>query len=391
MNELFAKIAGLSPERRALLEQKLKAQGITVPAPSGIQPRADREAAVPLSSAQKRLWFMQQLEPGTVAYNMNLTLRLKGPLDRAALSRAYAALIARHEPLRTRFTMGEDGQPQQIVEASGAADIGYHDCRQHPEPEKEARLQLKAFVETPYDLTRPPIRATLVAVNDYEHVLALGMHHIISDRWSMGVFARDLSTLYHAEATGTEAKLAPLPVQFADWTLWQRDLLDGPTLANQLAYWTESLAGDLPVLELPLDRPHSLTASFSGAHLPVLIDRALALKLRSLAAEQNVSLFTLLLAAFNVLLHLYTDSDDIILGSEVANRDRPETQTMMGPLVNTLVFRNDLSGDPAFWFCSRRLPRLSAVALPIRIFRSSALSKRSIQSALSRTLTHSST
>lgn len=291
---------------------------------------------------------MQQLEPGTVAYNMNLALRLKGPLDRAALSRAYAALIARHEPLRTRFTMGEDGQPQQIVEASGAADIGYHDCRQHPDPEKEARLQLKAFVETPYDLTRPPIRATLVGVHEHEHVLALGMHHIISDRWSMGVFARDLSTLYHAEATGTAAVLAPLPVQFADWTLWQRDLLDGPTLANQLAYWTESLAGELPVLELPLDRPHSLTASFSGAHLPVLIDRALSLRLRALAAEQNVSLFTLLLAAFNVLLHLYTDSDDIILGSEVANRDRPETQTMMGPLVNTLVFRNDLSGDPAF-------------------------------------------
>ncbi|WP_429932808.1 amino acid adenylation domain-containing protein [Agrobacterium vitis] len=348
MNELFAKIAGLSPERRALLEQKLKAQGITVPTPSGIQPRADREAAVPLSSAQKRLWFMQQLEPRTVAYNMNLALRLKGPLDRAALSRAYVALIARHEPLRTRFTMGEDGQPQQIVEASGAADIGYHDCRQHPEPEKEARLQLKAFVETPYDLTRPPIRATLVAVSDDEHVLALGMHHIISDRWSMGVFARDLSTLYHAEATGTAAVLAPLPVQFADWTLWQRDLLDGPALASQLTYWTESLAGELPVLELPLDRPHSLKASFSGAHLPVLIDRALSLRLRALAAEQNVSLFTLLLAAFNVLLHLYTDSDDIILGSEVANRDRPETQTMMGPLVNTLVFRNDLSGDPAF-------------------------------------------
>ncbi|MVA25109.1 condensation domain-containing protein, partial [Agrobacterium vitis] len=195
MNELFAKIAGLSPERRALLEQKLKAQGITVPAPSGIQPRADREAAVPLSSAQKRLWFMQQLEPGTVAYNMNLALRLKGPLDRAALARAYAALIARHEPLRTRFTMGEDGQPQQIVGASGAADIGYHDCRQYPEPEKEARLHLKAFVETPYDLPRPPIRATLVAVHSHEqeheqgheHVLALGMHHIISDRWSMGV------------------------------------------------------------------------------------------------------------------------------------------------------------------------------------------------------------
>ncbi|NKN37359.1 amino acid adenylation domain-containing protein [Agrobacterium sp. a22-2] len=348
MNELFTKIAALSPERRQLLEQKLKAQGIAVPTQQGIQPRADRETSVPLSSAQQRLWFMQQLEPETVAYNMNLALRLKGPLDRAALSCAYAALVARHEPLRTRFPVGPDGQPRQVVEAPGSIDIDYHDCRQDLDPEEAARRHVEAMVETPYDLTRPPTRATLVAIDDREHVLALGMHHIISDRWSMGVFVRDLSTLYHAEATGTPAALAPLPVQFADWTLWQRSLLDGPALAEQLAYWTESLAGDLPVLELPFDRPHSLTASFNGAHLPVRIDRALSLKLRALAVEQNVSLFTLLLAAFNVLLHLYSDSDDIVIGSEVANRDRPETQTMMGPLVNTLVFRNDLSGDPTF-------------------------------------------
>lgn len=348
MNELFAKIAGLSPERRALLEQKLRAQGIAVPAPSGIPVRADRTAAAPLSSAQKRLWFMQQLEPGTVAYNMNLALRLKGPLDHAALSRAYRALIERHEPLRTRFPVGADGQPQQIVEAASIADMGYHDCRQASQPEEAARLYVKAIVETPYDLTQPPVRATLVALREQEHVLAIGMHHIISDRWSMGVLAGDLSKLYQAEVTGKPAELAAMPVQFADWTLWQRDLLEGPALSEQLTYWTNSLSGELPVLELPVDRPRNQSASFSGAHFPVRMDRALSLKLRALAVEQNVSLFTLLLTAFNVLLHLYTDSDDIIVGSEVANRDRAETQLMMGPLVNTLVFRNDLSGDPSF-------------------------------------------
>ncbi len=348
MNELLTKIAGLSPERRRLLEEKLKAQGIAVPASSGIQPRTDRDAAVPLSSAQQRLWFMQQLDPETVAYNMNIALRLKGPLDRAALSRAYIALVARHEPLRTRFHLGADGQPQQVVEPAGALDMDHHDCRTDPDPEAAARRHVERIVETPYDLTRPPVRATLVTVDGDEHLLALGMHHIISDRWSMGVFARDLSTLYHAEATGTAAALAPLAVQFSDWTLWQRGLLDGPVLAEQLTYWTQTLAGDLPTLELPLDRPHGPTASFSGAHFPVRLDGALSLKLRALAVEQNVSLFTLLLAAFNVLLHLYSDSDDIVVGSEVANRDRPETQAMMGPLVNTLVFRNDLSGDPTF-------------------------------------------
>ncbi|NSZ03824.1 amino acid adenylation domain-containing protein [Agrobacterium tumefaciens] len=360
MNELFTKIAALSPERRQLLEKKLKAQGIAVPAPSGIPRRADQDAAVPLSSAQQRLWFMQQLEPETVAYNMNLALRLKGPLDRAALSRAYAALVARHEPLRTRFPIGADGQPRQFVEPQGATEMGYNDCRQQPAPEEAARRHVEAMVETPYDLSRPPIRATLTRVYDSEHVLALGMHHIISDRWSMGVFTRDLSALYHAEVTGKNAGLAALPVQFADWTLWQRGLLEGPALAEQLSYWTGNLAGDLPVLELPLDRPHSLTASFSGAHFPVRIDRELSLKLRALAVEQNISLFTLLLAAFNVLLHLYTDSDDIVVGSEIANRDRPETQNMMGPLVNTLVFRNDLSGDPTF------MGLLRAVATTVR-------------------------
>lgn len=348
MNEIYQKLAALSPARRQLLEKKLLAQGFAVPSSTAIPRRRDPDAALPLSFAQQRLWFMQQLEPDTVAYNMNLALRLRGPLDRAALERALAALVSRHEPLRTRFILASDGQPRQIVETAGSRGPTYHDYRNEADPEAFAREKVESLVGMPYDLTQPPFRATLLQVGDREHVFTLGMHHIVSDRWSMGVFARDLSMLYAAEATHGHADLADLPVQFADWTLWQRELLDGPVLREQLAYWTDQLSGDLPVLELPLDRPRSSAASFSGAHHPVLIDRDLALSLRRLAVQQNVSLFTLLLAAFNVLLHLYGDSDDIVVGSEVANRDRPETQTMMGPLVNTLVFRNNLAGDPAF-------------------------------------------
>lgn len=348
MNEIFQKLAALSPERRQLLEKKLQAQGIVVPTSTAIPRRSDGDAALPLSFAQQRLWFMQQLEPETVAYNMNLALRLDGPIDHPALARAFTALVARHEPLRTRFMLAADGQPRQVVDPTVPYGLAYHDYRNEADPHASARKQVDALVGTPYDLTQPPVRATLLRVGERAHVLALGMHHIISDRWSMGVFARDLSKLYEAEVTGTMADLAGLPVQFADWTLWQRQLLEGPVLRDQLAYWTDRLSGDLPVLELPLDRPRSTTASFSGAQHPVLFDRDLALRLRRLAVQQNVSLFTLLLTAFNVLLHLYGDSDDIIVGSEVANRDRPETQTMMGPLVNTLVLRNDLSGDPTF-------------------------------------------
>ncbi|WP_238122264.1 MULTISPECIES: non-ribosomal peptide synthetase [unclassified Xanthobacter] len=349
MNEVLQKLDALSPERRQLLERKLlNAKRGNRAAPAALPRRGNPAAPLPLSFAQQRLWFMQQLDPGTVAYNMNLALRLEGPLDRPALARAFAALVARHDTLRTAFTPGADGTPLQVVGEPDALDLSYQDYRQAPDPEASARRHVEELVGTPYDLTRPPLRAALLQLSDDAHVLALGMHHIISDRWSMGVFARELSKLYEAQVMARPADLPDLAVQFADWTLWQRDLLAGPVLRDQLAYWTAQLAGELPVLELPFDRPRGAATSFEGRHLPVRLDRALALRLRTLAAQRNVTVFTLLLTAFKVLLHLYSDSDDIIVGSEVANRDRPETQTMIGPMVNTLVFRSDLSGDPTF-------------------------------------------
>jgi len=348
MNEIQQKLASLSPERRRLFEQKLRDRGMTVPDASALARRKDAGAALPLSSAQQRMWFMQQLDPASVAFNMNLVLRLKGPLDRNALERAFAMLGERHEPLRTRFLLSPDGQPSQIVGDAVTTDIRYRDCRGEADPEGLVREEVEALVGTSYDLSRPPLRVVLLQVADEEHILALGMHHIVSDRWSMGIFARELSALYEAEATGTQVDLPALDIQFPDWAAWQRGMLEGAQAQEQLAYWTERLSGELPVLELPFDRARGTAARSGGAHLPVAIDRDLALRLRQLAVRQNVSLFTLLLSAFKVFLHLYTDSDDIVVGSEVTNRDSLDTQKMIGPLVNTLVFRTDLSGYPAF-------------------------------------------
>lgn len=347
MNELYRKLAALSPERRRLLEKKMAEQGLKIP-DTGIPRRDAGQNTLPLSFAQQRLWFMQQLEPGNIAYNMNMVLRLKGPLDREALVRAFAALLVRHEQLRTRFSTGDDGQPVQIVEPVSPVTLDYHDHGGEADPEASVQRLVDDLVGAPHNLGVAPLRAALIGASATDHTLVIGMHHIISDRWSLGVLAHDLSALYEAEVTGGAANLQALDVQFADWALWQRNTLDGPVLQEQLEYWTGRLSGDLPVLELPFDRPRGSVASFSGAHHQILFDRDLAQRLRQLAAKQNVSLFALLLAAFNVLLHLYSDSDDIVIGSEVANRDRPETQTMIGPLVNTLVLRSDLSGNPSF-------------------------------------------
>lgn len=355
MNEFYRKLGTLSPERRALLEKKLAEQGLQSGVRASIQRRADDLGEVPLSFAQQRLWFMQQLEPDNTAYNMKTVLRFKGTLDRTVLDDAFQVLVARHEPLRTYFAMGGNGEPAQIIEDNAHASIDFIDLRGTQNAEATARYQIEALVGAPYDLSKPPLRAALLQLAENDHLLAFGVHHIAGDRWSMGLFVRDLSILYDTALRGQPSPLPDLPVQYADWALWQRDMLQGPRLREQLDYWTSRLGGELPILELPLDRPRGVTVSFQGGHYPLALDQQLSTRLRDLARKHHVSLFTLLLAAFKALLHLYTDSDDIIVGSEVANRDRPETQGMIGPLVNTLVLRSDLSGDPDFETLLRRV------------------------------------
>ncbi|TKT78137.1 non-ribosomal peptide synthetase [Aquamicrobium sp. LC103] len=345
MNELYNKLSTLSPERRALFERRLAEQGLADGLRETIAPRPAGLSEAPLSFAQQRLWFMQRLEPDNTAYNMKTVLRLRGALDRARLDRAFHALAMRHEPLRTRFVLSESEEVRQCVEPSGPAALDYVDLAGEARPEQAARNYVARLIGAPYDLSRPPLRAALLRLGENDHLLAFGLHHIAGDRWSLHLFVRDLSLLYQA---GDASGLPDLPVQYLDWSLWQRKTLRGERLDQQLGYWTSQLADDLPVLELPFDRPRGATASTRGALHPVHFDPALSARLRAFARAKRVSLFTVLLAGFKVLLHLCSDSDDIVVGSEVANRDRPETQAIMGPLVNTLVLRTDLGGDPDF-------------------------------------------
>lgn len=347
MNEFYAKLANLSPERRRLIEQRLAERGYQSALDSVIPGREDGDGDRPLSFAQQRLWFMQQLEPDSTAYNMRSVLRFRGKLDRMALEEALANVVKRHEPLRTRFIPGADGFPQQDILTDGDAAIEFLDLGQDTDPEANARQHILQRLSEPYDLSRPQLRAMLVRLSAEDHLLAVGLHHIAGDRWSMTVLARDLAGFYKGK-TGQSHPLPDIRVQYADWAIWQGKMLRGPVLENQLSYWKTALASELPVLDLPFDRPRPAIASFLGAQFAVSVDPELSGKLRVLARAHNVSLFVLLLSAFKLVLHLYCDSDDIVVGSEVANRDRPETQAMIGPLVNTLVLRTDLAGNPDF-------------------------------------------
>ncbi|WGF87874.1 amino acid adenylation domain-containing protein [Marinivivus vitaminiproducens] len=348
--DFYKRLAKLTPERRALFEKKLIEQGIQPAGPSSIRRRPGDLDALPLSFSQQRLWFMQRLEPDSAAYNMMSVLRLKGPLDRAAIDTAVDGLAARHEPLRTRFVLGEDNEPRQVVDPAAPLRIAFADLRGSADAEAAAHERIHAVTGAPYDLAQPPFRVALLRLADEDHLLALGTHHIAGDRWSIAICVQELSALYRSAARGEASSLAPLAIQYADWALWQRETLLGARLEEQLAYWTDRLGGGLPDLELPFDRPRAAAAAagFRGAQLPFALDRSLSLRLRELARTRRVSLFTLLLTAFKTVLHRYTGALDIVVGSEVANRDRPETQGLFGPLVNTLVLRSDLSGDPRF-------------------------------------------
>ncbi|MEM9173789.1 MAG: amino acid adenylation domain-containing protein [Myxococcota bacterium] len=349
---LFDELAKLSPEQRARFEARLAERGLATAATrSGIPPR-DPHAAIPLSFAQKRLWFVQQFDPDNRAYNAGSAMRLGGSLDAAALERALGTIVARHESLRTRFVPGESGQPEQKIDPPKAPDLPRIDLSGHAAGDATVRAAVREPLERPFDLASPPLRFALIRLAPEEHLLVVVTHHIISDRWSVSVFLRELIALYHAETradgqTGP-AELEALPVQYADWAAWQRDQLQGERLDGLLDYWTARLAGPLPLLDLPTDRSLPSVATNAGAQSPLVFDADLVDGLKKLAAARRVSLFVLLLAGFKALLHRYSQATDVIVGSEVANRDRPETTNLIGLLVNTLVLRTDLSGDPSF-------------------------------------------
>ncbi len=309
-----------------------------------------RDEVVPLSFAQQRLWFLDQLLPDSPQYNMPGGLRLRGPLDRTALEQAFQQVVQRHESLRTRFE-NIDGQPRQVIESEWSQPLlTYEDLRPLSEEEREGELLRRAQQEAsrPFDLSRGPLlRVCLWQVSDEEHVLLLNMHHIVSDGWSTGVLTGELSALYAAFTQGKPEPLPPLSVQYADYAIWQRGWLSGDVLEGQLRYWREQLAG-AEMLELLTDHPRPAVSAGRGGSIDVELTKSLSEGLKQLCLEQEVSLFMLLLAAWQVFLSRYTGQEDIVVGVPIANRTRRQTEGLIGFFVNTLALRNDLSGDPQF-------------------------------------------
>ncbi|WP_245606219.1 amino acid adenylation domain-containing protein [Streptomyces himastatinicus] len=300
-------------------------------------PRADRTQTLPLSFAQQRLWFLHTLQPDEAGYNSAVALRLTGALDVAALSRALDALVERHEALRTVFEEG-DGQPSQVVREATAVPLPVADLTGDPGALDEALL---AEYSRPFDLrTGPLLRALLIRLADGDHVLLLTAHHIVTDGWSMGILLDELCTLYGAGPTdGEKDPLPPVPVQYPDFAVWQRERLSGATLDKQLDYWKGRLADTVP-LELPTDRPRPAVRTSAGAVYEFTVDRKVAARLKGLAAERRTTLFSVLVAACQGLFARWSGQDDIALGTVTSGRGRTELERAVGFFVNTVVLRS---------------------------------------------------
>ncbi|HLL48016.1 MAG TPA: condensation domain-containing protein, partial [Longimicrobiaceae bacterium] len=357
MSELSQRLAGLSPEKRKLLELRLRmSQGMQAAAP--IPPRPLCGDTAPLSFAQERLWLADQLGAGTGVYNMPHAARLRGPLDVAALRGALDAVVARHEPLRTVFEDAEGGPVQRALPPA-PVPLPVAELDGTPgERGAEAERRMREDAARPFDLRSGPLlRAALLRLAAEEHVLLLTIHHAASDGWSMGVFFREMTAAYDALAAGEEPAFPPLPIRYADYAAWQRERLAGAGMERDLAWWREELEGAPAVLELPTDRPRPAVQSFRGARHPVALPAGLVERLRTLARGEEATLFMVLLAGWQLLLSRWSGQDDLVVGSPVANRHRAETEGLVGFFVNTLVFRGRLDGDPTFRELLRRARR----------------------------------
>jgi amino acid adenylation domain-containing protein len=323
-----------------------------------------RDGDLPLSFAQQRLWLFEQLEPGTVAYNVAAVLDLAGRLDVAALSRSFAEIVKRHEVLRTTFAV-VDGSPVQVIEDAVALPLHLHDLTGLAPGARRAASERFAAEEVrrPFDLGSGPLaRASLLRLGDEEHVLLVVLHHIVSDGWSVGILMREAAVLYAAFLAGRPSPLPSLPVQYADFAAWQRQWQESEPLRRQLAYWRDRL-GDLPTLDLPADQPRPLAPSYRGAQLGFRFDTGLSQSLRELSQSEGATLFMTLLAAFKVLLYRYSGQQDVVVGTAVANRRRSELEDLIGFFVNLLVLRTDLGGNPSFREGLRRVKETTLGAL----------------------------
>ncbi|MCS9306407.1 non-ribosomal peptide synthase/polyketide synthase [Pseudomonas aeruginosa] len=343
--KLARRFIELPVEKRRVFLETLRGEGIDFslfPIPAGVS-SAERDR---LSYAQQRMWFLWHLEPQSGAYNLPSAVRLNGPLDRQALERAFASLVQRHETLRTVFPRGADDSLAQAP-LQRPLEVAFEDCSGLPEAEQEVRLREEAQRESlqPFDLCEGPLlRVRLIRLGEERHVLLLTLHHIVSDGWSMNVLIEEFSRFYSAYATGAEPGLPALPIQYADYALWQRSWLEAGEQERQLEYWRGKLGERHPVLELPTDHPRPAVPSYRGSRYEFSIEPALAEALRGTARRQGLTLFMLLLGGFNILLQRYSGQTDLRVGVPIANRNRAEVEGLIGLFVNTQVLRSVFDG-----------------------------------------------
>jgi amino acid adenylation domain-containing protein len=358
--DLTTRRAKLSQAKRALLEKRLTGQDAG-PVENKSIPRRQTRSYAPLSFAQQRLWFLHQVEPDSIAYNMPAALRLTGQLNTDALEWGINEIIRRHESLRTTFRL-VDNQPVQVIAEQLTLKMPIVDLQNFPAEEREAEVMRLATEEVQrlFDIEIGPlVRARLLRLNAEECVLIFTMHHIISDGWSMGVLVNEIAALYRSYLDGQPSPLAELPVQYADFAEWQREWLTKENLERQLQYWKQQLGGELPVLELPTDSVRPPRQGFRGAVRRFALSEELSTAIKSLSRQEGATLFMTLLAAFQSLLHRYTNQTDILVGTAIANRNRAEIEGLIGFFVNTLVLRTDFSDHLTFRELLRRVRDLT--------------------------------
>jgi amino acid adenylation domain-containing protein len=335
-DRLDGRLAGLSPEKRALFEKLLRERAETV---------------LPLSVMQQGIWFLEQLRPNNPAYVIPVAVRVSGRLDRAVLRDAVNAVVRRHESLRTTFEL-RDGKPAQVVRAVMTLELPEVDLRDAGAAgwtAEELEERVHAELAAPFDLgTGPLLRATLLRIDAEEYVLAVAMHHLISDGWSVAILVGELSACYEAFAAGRTPQLPALAIQYGDFATWQQQWLRRENLGEDLAYWRDHLAGAPGVLALPTDQTRPPVQGFQGASVPVALPEPLIRDLAALGRRHGATPYMVLLAVFQLLLHRYSDSDDVVVGVPMANRGRAEIEPLIGFFVNTLPIRTSLAGDPSF-------------------------------------------
>jgi len=352
MNDLSKRIAALSPEQQELLKRRLNQKQVQQPQPWVIRKRDESlQSNLVVSFGQQRMWFQDQLgTKSAVSNNVSISLRITGNLQVTALEQSLREIIQRHEVLRTNFqTVAED--LRQIIAPIGNWTLPIIDLRSHPISlrEKETNRIAQDQACQPFNLeTDLLLRTTLLQCNCYEYILLLTLHHIAMDAWSIGILFRELSALYAAFSVGKPSPLAVLPIQYADFAVWQREYLQGKVLENDLAYWKQKLDNAPDLLQLQSDRPRPSVQSFTGKTISFTIPKRLTDSLNSLSKANEATLFMTIIAALQTLLFRYTGQEDILVGSPIANRHQPEIENLIGCFINTLVLRTNLSGNPSF-------------------------------------------